>query len=174
MAVGQDRGDFTMESSGPYQSIRCLGTPSAPQPSHAEGDTSWRAISHLSLNYLSLTDSNETDGAAALQDILKLYGDTADLQVRQQIDGIKSVSCKPILRRLKIPGPIAFARGLEVMVILDETAFEGTGVFLLGAVLERFFAKYVTINSFTETVIRTQERGEVMRWPMRAGLKQIL
>ena len=38
-------------------------------------------------------------------------------------------------------------------------------MFLLGAVLERFFAKYVSINSFTETVLRTLQRGEVMRWP---------
>ncbi len=77
-------------------------------------------------------------------------------------------------RRVNKPGPISFARGLEVSVTFDEMNFEGTGVFLLGAVLERFFAKYVSINSFTETVIRTVERGEVMRWPARLGLRHTL
>ena len=72
------------------------------------------------------------------------------------------------------PRPISFARGLEVTVTMDEINFEGTGVFLLGAVLERFFAKYVSINSFTETVVRTIERGEVMRWPARAGHRHVL
>ena len=56
----------------------------------------------------------------------------------------------------------------------DESAFEGTGVFLLGAVLDRFFARYVSINSFTETVMKTTDRGEVMRWPMRTGLRPTL
>ena len=68
----------------------------------------------------------------------------------------------------------SFARGLEVSVTMDEVNFEGTGVFLLGAVLERFFAKYVSMNSFTETVVRTLERGEVMRWPARLGLRHTL
>ena len=47
-------------------------------------------------------------------------------------------------------------------------------MFLLGAVLERFFAKYVSMNSFTETVIHTQERGEIMRWPARVGQREML
>ena len=32
----------------------------------------------------------------------------------------------------------------------------------MGSVLERFFAKYVSINSFTEMVLRTMQRGEIM------------
>ena len=56
----------------------------------------------------------------------------------------------------------------------DENAFQGSGVFLLGAVLDRFFAKYVSINSFTETVLRTVQRGEVMRWPSRLGMRAAL
>jgi type VI secretion system protein ImpG len=134
----------------------------------------WRAISHLALNYLSLVDSSEQEGAAALRDLMKLYGESSEPQIRKQIDGVKSVSVRPITRRVQTPGPIAFARGLEVTVTLDEAGFEGTGVFLLGAVLEQFFCKYVAINSFTETVIKTLHRGEIMRWPARVGQRQIL
>ena len=57
----------------------------------------------------------------------------------------------------------------EVSLLFDESAFEGTGVFLLGAVLEQFIARYVSINSFTETVIKSIDRGEIMRWPVRTG-----
>jgi type VI secretion system protein ImpG len=32
----------------------------------------------------------------------------------------------------------------------------------------------VSINSFTETVIRTLARGEIMRWPARGGVCAIL
>ena len=57
----------------------------------------------------------------------------------------------------------------EIACALDEAAFEGSGAFLLGTVLEQFFARYATLNSFTETVIKTLSRGEIMRWPARIG-----
>jgi len=174
MPIGQGGSDFTMDKTAPCTSIRCLGAPTSPRPSYAEGEIAWRAINSLSLNYLSLTDTNTHEGASALRDILRLYSDTANLQISKQIDGIKSISCKPITRRITMSPSIAFARGLEVTVTFEERAFEGSGVFLLGAVLEQFFARYVSINSFTETVVNTLERGEVMRWPMRTGLRQIL
>jgi type VI secretion system protein ImpG len=41
-------------------------------------------------------------------------------------------------------------------------------------VLDRFFAKYVSINAFTETVLMNPERGEVVRWPMRLGQRAVL
>ncbi|MHC4088605.1 MAG: hypothetical protein ACYSU3_18505, partial [Planctomycetota bacterium] len=31
-----------------------------------------------------------------------------------------------------------------------------------------------SVNSFTETVVKTRERGEIMRWTMRQGLRPIL
>jgi len=40
-----------------------------------------------------------------------------------------------------VPGPIAFARGLEISLLFDETAFEGFGIFILGTVIEQFFAR---------------------------------
>lgn len=174
MAVARGRTDFTMDISAPVDEIRCAAGPTPPRPSHVEGEISWRAISHLALNYLSLTDSGEQEGAAAMRDLLKLYGDTSDPAIRKQIDGVKSISYRPITRRVATAGPVAFARGLEVHVTFDEAAFEGTGVFLLGAVLERFFAKYVSINSFTETVIHTVDRGQIMRWLARVGQRHIL
>jgi type VI secretion system protein ImpG len=60
-------------------------------------------------------------------------------------------------------------RGLEIRLDFDDSFFEGAGVYLLGAVLERFFRKYVTINSFTETVLTTQQRGEIARWNAASG-----
>jgi type VI secretion system protein ImpG len=69
---------------------------------------------------------------------------------------------------------MTFGRGLEVTVTCDEGAFAGSSSFLLGSVLNRFFAKYASINSFTETVLRSQQRGEVMRWPIAAGQRSTL
>jgi type VI secretion system protein ImpG len=174
MAVGRGRSDFTMDVSAPVEEIRCVAGPTAPKPSHVEGEIAWRAVSHLALNYLSLADADEPEGAAALRDLLRLYGDTSDPAIRKQIEGVKSISYRPIPRRVAMAGPIAFARGLEITVTFDEEAFEGSSAFLLGAVLERFFAKYVSINSFTETVVHTVGRGQIMRWQARVGQRHIL
>jgi type VI secretion system protein ImpG len=173
MAVGVGHTDFTMDANAPITAIRCLSGPTLPRPSAAEGRYSWRLISHLSLNYLSLTDL-EGQGAGGLREILRLYADATDRQMARQIDGVLNVQSRPVVRRVQTPGPITFARGLEVTVTLDESAFEGTGAFILGAALEQFFAKYVSLNSFTETVIKTRQRGEIIRWPAQIGRRQIL
>ena len=103
-----------------------------------------------------------------------LYADLGDAAVRKQIRGLRSVHSRSVVRPLPLSGPLSFGRGVEVSVEFDENAFDGTGVFLLGSVLERFFAKYVSINSFSETVLRTMQRGEIMRWPVTNGQRQIL
>ncbi len=174
MPVGRGDTDFTLASGAPVSAVRCLAGPTRPRASHAHGDTAWRLISHLALNYLSLADSDVRQGAVALRELLALYGDLADSAVRKQIDGVCSIQATPITRRAPIAGPIAFARGLEVAVTLDESAFEGVGIFTLGAVLEQFFAKYASINSFTETVVKSTERGEIIRWPARIGRRHTL
>jgi type VI secretion system protein ImpG len=174
VTLGEGRTDFHLETGAPVEAVRCVAGPSSPHASHAWGDVAWRLVGHLSLNYLSLADAADGQGAAALRELLHLYGDLADPSVRRQIDGVRSIKSVPIVRRIPIEGPACFGRGLEVTVSCDESSFEGTSVFLLGSVLERFFAKYVSINSFTETVLRTTQRGEIMRWPAQPGRRPIL
>jgi type VI secretion system protein ImpG len=173
LMLGKGRTDFSLESGAPVDAIRIIAGPTPPRPSHAHGETSWRLISHLSLNYLSLVDSGAGagEGAAALRELLSLYADLTDPITRKQIQGVRSISAAGITRALPVPGPTTFGRGLEIMVTCDESAFEGSGVFLLGSVLERFFAKYTAINSFTETVLRSVQRAEVMRWPAKPGVR---
>jgi type VI secretion system protein ImpG len=188
MAKGVGPTDFTVDLSVPVNAIRILQGPTMPRPSLvlagqdlerpqlASGRFAWRLTSHLALNYLSLRDrdAGSATGAEGLREMLRLYADPNDRQTLKQIDGIRSVQYQSIVRRVQAPGPITFARGLEITVQFDEAAFEGQGVFVLGGVLEQFFAKYVSLNSFTETVIRTQQRKEIMRWPAQIGKRQIL
>jgi type VI secretion system protein ImpG len=184
MPVGRGKTDFTLESGAPLAAIRCVAGPTRPRPSYAEGINAWRLISHLSLNYLSLLDNDEQQGAAALRDLLRLYTPASDPhrhrqkgardELLTQVEGVRSVSAKAITRRMPVPGPITFGRGLEIQLTLDDHAFEGVGPFLLGAVLAEFFRRYVSVNSFTETVLRTPERGEVMRWVPRNGRRHTL
>jgi len=176
MPVGLGRTDFSLSSGAPVESTRCVAGPTSPRPSLASstGELLWRLVGNLSLNYLSLCDEDPRRGASALRDILRLYVDPDDQVMNKQVDGVRSVKTSPITRRLPIKGPTTFARGLEVLVTVDESQFEGSGPFLLGSVLAAFFAKYVSINSFTETALSTLEGAEIMRWPATIGNRQIL
>ena len=113
-------------------------------------------------------------GAAALRELLSLYVPSSASPAARQLEGLTSVKSLPVVRRIPGSGPAAVARGLEVSLTMDETAFGGAGAVLLACVLDRFFAKYVSINGFTETVLRTPERGEVMRCPINLGLQPTL
>jgi type VI secretion system protein ImpG len=173
MPVGEGATDFVIESGAPVRTVRCVAGPSIPRPSQARGEACWRLISHLSLNYLALTDSSESEGASALRELLSLYADLAEPAARRQIQGVRSTSTRPVVRKIPVDGPPTFARGIEATVSCDEAAFEGTSVFVLGLVLSRFLARYVSINSFVETVVRTSQRGEVARWPMSLGRRPV-
>lgn len=174
MALGVGKTDFILESGGPVTSIRCVAGPSQPFPSFAEGDVAWRLLNQLSLNYLSLVDSSQEEGAAALRELLTLYCHPGDVTALRQVGGVRNIKTTSITRRMPTPGPIAFGRGLQITLTLDDAAFEGMGAFVLGSVLNHFFVQYVSINTFTETVIRTITRGEIMRWPARGGACAIL
>ncbi|MEC5386829.1 type VI secretion system baseplate subunit TssF [Uliginosibacterium sp. H3] len=174
MPLGAGKSDFSLDIAAPVESIRCVRGPSRPYSMLAEGSVAWRLISHLSLNYLSLLDSNRDEGASALREMLALYATTGDSGLKRQVDGMKSVSVAPVVARLPFPGPVCFGRGLQVTLEVDELAFEGGGAFLFGCVMEHFFARHASLNSFTQTELRSLSRGQIMRWGPRCGQRPII
>jgi type VI secretion system protein ImpG len=174
VAFGKGRTDFQLEGSAPLEGIRCIAGPSTPHASPAFGDAAWNLISHLSLNYLSLDEADPGQGARMLRELLALYADPKDPAAARQIEGVMQVGYVPVVRRIPIPGPMSFARGLEITLTLDDAAFEGAGILTLAAVLERFFARYVSLNSFAQTRVRSATRGELKRWAVRTGARRPL
>jgi type VI secretion system protein ImpG len=165
---------FHLPDGGPVQGVQVIFSPTRPRPSMAQGDAAWRIISHLSLNYLSIADSENGSGAEALRELLGIYAPPGDRVVSKQLEGIQRVSSRPIVRRMSDRVLSTAVRGLEITIQVDETAFEGTSAYLLSLVLQRFFRKYVTVNSFTETVLTSQQRGEIARWRPETGLGRVI
>jgi type VI secretion system protein ImpG len=165
---------LSLDVAAPVAGIRIVAGPTRPAAPLTDGAVSWRAINHLSLNYLSLVNATPEQGAAGLRDLLVLYAPTADAAARKQIEGIRTMSVRPVVRRLHGPGPLVFGRGLELTVTVDEMAFEGGSAFVLGVMLDRYFARHVSINSFTEVVLRSESRGEIHRWMPQPGARPTL
>jgi type VI secretion system protein ImpG len=148
--------------------IVCLEKPSKPLSPPLKGATSWRLISHLSLNHLSL--SEDKDSLAALKEILRLYCAPDNHFHQQLIEGICQMKCRRVVRHIGDEPWRGFCRGTEVTLKFDEDYYEGSGAFLFGAVLNRFFASYASVNSFTQLIIESKQReGTWWEWKPMAG-----
>jgi type VI secretion system protein ImpG len=173
--TGKGKSDFLLRDGGPVKEVNAVTPVSRPRASLAINDSAaWRLVSHLSLNYLSIEDADRGSAAAALRELLGIYGPVGSRSMEKQLEGVVSVSTKPIVRRMSDEVLSTAVRGLEISITFDESAFEGSGVYLLGAVLERFFGKYVSLNSFTETVIHSLDRGEIARWTAMSGTRRMI
>ena len=183
-----DRLIFELEGAAPLSAIRCLRSPTLPLRPPTRRGAFWRLVSHLNLNHLSLTDSDE--GRDALREVLRLY-DFSEAATNapgaavnaQLVEGLAGVHSRRVTARVEPRGDDGdgfdaeggVCRGVEITIDLDEEQFVGTGAFLFASVLERFFGLHASVNSFTQTVARSTQRGGriIKRWPPRAGFRTL-
>ena len=163
---------WRLESPGPVQRVDALRGPTRPITRRPVGQLGWSLVSHLTLNHLSLVGESPQRAAAALRTMLGLYAPAEDVSWVRQADGVRSLEARTVVRRLPFKGPLSFGTGVEIVLELDELAYQGSSAFLFAGVLERFFARHAAINSFIQLTLRTPQRGEVMRWPPRIGLRE--
>ena len=163
---------WRLDGPGPVLRVDALRGPSRPVTRRPVGDLGWSLVSHLTLNHLSLVGESPQRAAAALRTMLGLYAPPEDVGWARQADGVRALEARTVVRRLPFKGPLSFGTGIEIVLELDELAYQGTSAFLFASVLERFFARHAAINSFTQLSLRTPQRGEVMRWPPRIGLRE--
>lgn len=165
--------------------ITCIAGPTPPREPLAgqkrgraetwsTGSTIWRLLNLSSLNHLGLVNEKAAGDARMLKEAMRLFADSGDSVMERRIGGIRSVTSQPVVRRVQRREGAAVARGIEITVTFDEKAFEGSGIFLMGMILDEFFAEYAHVNTFTQTIIRSASRGEVMRWPPRLGRRPAL
>lgn len=141
------------------------------------GELLWRLVSHLSLNHLSIDDTDAS--LDALREILLLYCPADAPLPRRRIDGIRAIASRRITRRVQSAWN-GFARGTEISLVFDDALHDDNG-FLFASVLSRFFALHASINSFSRLVVTraTAGRGRFhdakgLQWPIMAGGKPVL
>ena len=171
LPFGDERGDFELEGSSMIKRIMSLRKPTPSLRPAFDRSLLWRKISHFSLNYLSLVE----EGREALQEILRLYNYSGSPHLERQIDGIRSVQSQRHFARVVTELSVSFVRGTRVEIEIDEDQFVGGGVYLFASILEYFLGLYASMNSFSQLVVRTPQRKEVLReWQPRAGRKILL
>lgn len=184
LPIGQGRDDFMM-CEDQTVTLTCVAGPTPPREALTEieehfphragaGDNYWRLISYLSLGFHGLQNQGAEDGAAALREMLSLFANLADSATAAQVAGLRRVDTRPVVRTIRQEGGFFPARGLEVRLTFDEDEFEGSGVILMGAILDRFLAEYAGINSFTQCIVASLQRGTIKTWPPRSGAGPLL
>lgn len=174
MPGGNTASALTLETRAPVQGVSIVAGPSRPISAAREGPLAWRLLSLLSLNYLSLVNEDAERGALALRELVRVFAHGAAPALQRQIDGLSAVRVSPVVRRHPAPGPIAFGRGLEVELTVDELCFEGGNAALLGAVLHHYFSRHASMNSFVQTRLVSRARGDIKRWAPLAGARTLL
>lgn len=85
------------------------------------------------------------------------------------------LSSQPHFAPVASESALFFARGTRVEMEFDEDQFVGGGVYLFSAVLDRFLGLYTSLNSFTQLLVRSRQRREVLKlWPPRAGRRILI
>lgn len=131
----------------------------------------WRFLSHLSLNLLSLADTEN------LKTLLKLYifpdgsDRSAILANEKRIEGIADVSVKTEDR---LVSGITI-RGQEINLKLNSDHFAGLGdMYLFGSIMDHFLGTYAAINCFTRLRVEDSLKGDVYEWPERMGDRPLI
>ena len=153
-----------------YATFQNITRVSASAPPPLGSGLQWRLLSHLAVNYLSLTS------AAALRSILELYNFQAlhDRQAAREnelrLNAIQAVRSKPTDWLFQgVP-----VRGTAIELDLVEESFSGEGdLYLFATILNELFSLYASLNSFTRLTVRGVKRGEVYQWSPRLG-QQVL
>jgi type VI secretion system protein ImpG len=169
LAPRDGHADLTVENSIPVSGVGLVRPPSTPRSPFADRELAWRLVRQLGFNHLPLSDLPNRQGAKALRAMLRLFVTTDNAVHRRQIESLVGSRIEPVTRRLPGAGPLIYGRGVMCTVTVDETGFSGTSPYLFGLVLERYLARHVSINVFTQTVLESIQRGTVMRWPVRTG-----
>jgi type VI secretion system protein ImpG len=124
----------------------------------------WALISHLSLSYQSLA---ETDN---LKTLLSLYNWSPSFNNpnKKRIECIQQVHAPKTKNVYRNRGLI---RGIEIKIELDGDQFEhGEGdLYLFGWVLNRFLTEYVTFNSYVMLTLVNTENNKEYTWEPKLG-----
>jgi type VI secretion system protein ImpG len=172
--AGAAGSTWRLDAPGPVERVDVLRGPTRPVSRRPVGTLGWNLVSHLALNHQTLAGETPERAGAALRAMLNLYGPPGDVNWSRQVEGVRALLGRTGVRRLPFKGPLTFGTGIEIALELDELAFSGASAFLFASVLERFFMRHAAINSFTQTTLRTLQRGVVMRWPPRQGRGDVL
>ena len=94
--------------------------------------------------------------------------------LKKQIDSITRVDTATVNKIVRYQGTAAPVRGIKITVTLDDAQLGGIHPFLFGSVLNHYFQRLVSINSFIQLQIDTFQQGHISTWPTAVGERVVI
>ncbi|WP_165176428.1 type VI secretion system baseplate subunit TssF [Desulfovibrio sp. ZJ369] len=166
-------GDVTQPTASSPQlaEFTNLRAPTATVRPPLGGDTLWRLLSHLFLNYLSVARADN------LRALLKLYifnktTDRAALLANiNRVDGIADLCVVPAERFVRD----RLMRGQNISLTLTPENFASDGdMYLFCCVLDVFLSNYAAVNTYTQLTAADSYGRCEFAWPARLGERTLL
>ena len=187
LPVGEGGADFRLlddvdarRRSASRARRRRAGRWSAQMRSRSEtahtGTVTWRLINMLSLNHLGLVERGAgQERGSRCSEMLSLFADLPDSATERKIRGIAqrrqpaggAARCAAHRQRRRRAAPKSRSRSTRRRSKAAARSCSARSSIASSA-------EYSALNHFTQTVIRTTERGEIMRWPARMGSRRPL
>ncbi len=161
-------GEITVAtpSSPPFATFRNLTAVTGYVPPPLGHDLQWRVLAHAVMNLRSLTELEVLQSALGVYNLHAIVDRQAARANELRISALKSIRVQPA-EKLFGGAPV---RGVGIDIDVEETAFDGDGdLFLFGSVLERLFASYVSLNSFSRMSVHGVRANTEFSWPARSG-----
>ncbi|MBQ9405202.1 MAG: type VI secretion system baseplate subunit TssF [Desulfovibrio sp.] len=159
------------DSSPAQADFSNITAPAPMLPRHDDESLQWRFLSHMNANLLSLAS------AEALRSLLELYlpekGAAPELAAANQrrVQAVTAFSSGDEERLFH--GRLL--RGRLLSLTLEPAGFVSSGdLFLFANALERFFAEYANLNTYTRLLLTMSGSEESHQWPPRLGEKQLI
>ena len=159
------------DSSPAQATFTNISSPAPMLPRHLDESLQWRFLSHMNANLLSLASTE------ALRSLLELY--LPDKKVapelafanERRVQAVTGFSSK---NEERLFGG-RLLRGRLLNLTLDPAGFVSKGdLYLFANALERFFAQYANLNTYSRLHLTLAGSGEHHQWPPRLGEKQLI
>lgn len=151
-------------------SATALMAPTSTVRPELDGASRWQFIRHLNLEYFAGDDACDR-----LRSVLQLYDFRQTPESMALIEGIEKVELKRVAARVGRGVRSGVTQGTEIQLVFSRPRYAGTSIYLFSAVLDRFFAQFAQLNSFTRLRIRLAGHNRDYHvWPARAGERELV
>ncbi len=154
-------------SSLPVKQIYCINRPTPQKNSLKNGEILWKLISAISLNSLSFSD----DGILKLKEILRLFANITDSQLKYEVDAILNITSRIGMKRITNQTWYGFINGTDITIEFDESLYN-KGI-PLSLIISKFLSTYTSINTFVDVNVKNKE-GKLCSWETQLGKKKYL
>ena len=169
--LGDVDAHLTLTRNAPVESIRVIAGPSRPIAATRDGPMAWRLLSLLSLSYVTLLDEDADKGRWPCA-ICSASSPGAESGVRRQVEGF--VRCR------SGPSCAGTRAGTDRVRARHRCRRDRRRPFLRGqrgllaSVLNQYFSRHVSMNSFAQTTVSSLTRGEIMTWQPELGSRSVI